>query len=170
MLPYRVQYNESESDIKNYNLFYKSTKTKYFRNIEKQIDCLPPKTDTHRRSRTRIGCNTQVRIFFINVMCWVLFLFVNIYIYDIYIYIYIYTYIHIFIFYIYIYILYYILFYIYIYIMFICIYIYIYICIYLYIFIYLYIYIFCLCFSFSYRNIIMVRTHFSDVSLSSFER
>ena len=27
MLPYRVQYNESEYDFQNYNLFYKNTKT-----------------------------------------------------------------------------------------------------------------------------------------------
>ena len=36
MLPYRVQYNESESDIQIYNFFYKNTpKTKYFQNLEK---------------------------------------------------------------------------------------------------------------------------------------
>ena len=34
MLAYRVKYTESESDINNYNLFYKNTKKpKYFRNL-----------------------------------------------------------------------------------------------------------------------------------------
>ena len=36
ILPYRVQYNESEYTIKQFNLFYKiSPKTKYFLNLEK---------------------------------------------------------------------------------------------------------------------------------------
>ena len=87
MLPYRFQYNESESEIKNYNLFYKKPKKpKYFRNLEKYIDCLPPKTDTHRRFRTRNRILEPVRIILFFCKKYVIFY---------YIYIYKYIYIHI---------------------------------------------------------------------------
>ena len=132
MFPYRVQYNESESDIQNNNLLYKNTSNDKILSKSWKVNRLftPPKTkkktDTHRRVWTRIGCIIPVRIFIQNI-----FLF-KIYILKKYIY-YMYICIHFIYFYIYIYI--YIVTFIYIYIYMYWNYIYIYV--YIYIFNYL---------------------------------
>ena len=57
------------------------------RNSEKQIDCLPPKTDTHRRFRTRSRILESVRIFY---KSYIIFDFYYIFVRMFYIYLYIY--------------------------------------------------------------------------------
>ena len=101
MLPYRVQCNESESDIQHFKFF---TKSQQKRNTLDILKILPSKTDTHKRFRTRNRILEPVRIFYKKYV-----------VFDFY-----YKYIFIFTLYIYIYIIYIYFLYIYIYTPFFC--------------------------------------------------
>ena len=98
MLPHRVQYDESESDIQNYNLFYKNAKNTKILSKSRKVNRLftPPNRHTHRLFRTPIGCIIPciipVRIFYNK---YVIFYFYNLYILYKYIFIYFYILIYI---------------------------------------------------------------------------
>ena len=125
MFPYRDKYTESVNDIQNNYLLYKIHQTcqNTFEIRKSKSTVYPPKTDTHRRLRTRNRILEPARIFYIKKNSFLIF--------TIYIYIYIYIYWFA-LFFIYVY------FYIYIY-MFIYLYMFIYTFLYIYIFIYIYI-------------------------------
>ena len=121
MLPYRVQYNESEYDIRNYNLFYKIAK--------KTLRIMKSKSTVYLLQQTRTdfsghasGAEFRCASFIKCIVFFVLYFFFVIYLYIFFIHIFIYIYI-------------YIIIYSYIYI-----YTYIYIYIYLYVYTYIYIY------------------------------
>ena len=129
MFPYRVQYNESDYDIQNYNLFYKNIKnTKILSKSWKANRLFTPK-NRHAQTfpDTQLNPWAGAHLLWNNIIS---FYFYYIYIY-IHIYIFIYTYIYTKI-YIFIYIYF---FYIYIYILF-------FIYLLMYIFIHLLVYIF----------------------------
>ena len=66
MFPYTVNYTESESDIQNNNLLYKMDQAcqNTFEILKSKSTVYPPKTDTHRRFRTRNRILEPVRNFY----------------------------------------------------------------------------------------------------------
>ena len=66
MFPYTVKYTESEYDIQSNDLLYKIDQQcqSTFENLKSKSSVYPPKTDTHRRFRTRNRIIEPVRIFY----------------------------------------------------------------------------------------------------------
>ena len=133
MFPYRVQYNESESDVTNYNLFYKKTPqmSNTFEILKSTSTVYPPKNkhaktfpDTHPVQNS--GAHLVCKGYYFSI-CTIVYIYIYLYLF-IYIYLDLYIQININIY-----------FFIFIYIY---IYIYININIYFFIFIYIYIYIY----------------------------